>query len=64
MKCLLKSLGQIQCANAPQCLSWNQDFFLTHLPGEQLCPSPYTFLARQSYLSQKSFAQRKEMPFD
>ena len=33
----------------------------------QLCPSPYTFLARQSYFShlrQKSFAQRKEMPFD
>jgi len=33
----------------------------------QLCPSSYTFLARQSYfshLSQKFFAQRKEMTFD
>jgi len=38
--------------------------FLTQLPGKQLCPSPYTFLARQSYPSQKSFEQRKEMTFD
>jgi len=33
----------------------------------QLCPSPYTFLARQSHfrqLSQKSFEQRKEMTLD
>jgi len=33
----------------------------------QLCLSPYTFLARQSHfshISQKSFAQRKEMTFD
>jgi len=37
------------------------------LLGGQLCPSLYTFLARQSHfnrLSQKSFAQRKEMTFD
>jgi len=37
------------------------------LLGGQLCPSPYTLLARQSHfshLSQKSFAQRKEMTFD
>jgi len=37
------------------------------LLGGQLCPSPYTFLARQSHfshLSQKSLAQRKEMTFD
>jgi len=32
--------------------------------GGQLCPSPYTFLDRQSHLSQNSFAQRKEMTFD
>jgi len=35
--------------------------------GGQLRPSPYTFLARQSYfshLSQESFAQRKEMSLD
>jgi len=33
----------------------------------QLCPSPYTFLARKSHfhqLSQKSFEQRKEMTLD
>jgi len=37
------------------------------LLGGKLLPSPYTFLARQSHfnhLSQKSFAQRKEMTFD
>jgi len=37
------------------------------LLGGQLCPSPYTFLARQSHFShrgQKSFAQRKELTFD
>jgi len=37
------------------------------LLGGQLCPSPYTFLARQSHISnltQKSFAQRKKMTFD
>jgi len=35
--------------------------------GGQLCPSPYTFLARQrhfSHLSQKPFSQRKEMTLD
>jgi len=42
-------------------------FFLTHLFVWQLCPIPYTFLARQSHihhLSKKSFEQRKEMTFD
>ena len=42
-------------------------YLWTCLLGVQLCPSPYTFLARQSHfsiLSQKSFAQRKEMTFD
>jgi len=37
------------------------------LLGGQLCPIPYTFLARQSHfskLTQKSFGQRKEMTFD
>jgi len=34
------------------------------LLGGQLCPSPYTFLARQTHFSEKSFAQRKEMTFD
>jgi len=35
------------------------------LLGGQLCPSPYTFLARQkSHPSQNSFAQRKAMTFD
>jgi len=29
MKCLLKNLGQIQCAKVPQCLSWNQGFLDT-----------------------------------
>ena len=29
-----------------------------------MCTSPYTFLARQSYLSHKSFEQRKEVTFD
>jgi len=27
MKCLRKSLDQIQYAKVPQCLSWNQGFF-------------------------------------
>jgi len=27
MKCLRKSLDQIQCAKVPQCFSWNQGFF-------------------------------------
>jgi len=41
--------------------------FFTHLLAWQLCPSPYTFLARQSHFrqfSQKSFQQRNEMTFD
>jgi len=47
MKCLLKNLGQIQCAEVPRSLFWNQGY-LTHLLGEQLRPSPYTSLSRQS----------------
>ena len=42
-------------------------YLRAYLLGGQLCSSPYTFLARQSrfsHLSQKSFAQRKEMTFD
>ena len=41
--------------------------FPTHLLVRHLCPSPYTFLARQSHfcqLSQNSFEQRKEMTLD
>jgi len=37
------------------------------LPWGQLCPSPFTFLARKSHfshLSQKYFAQRKKVTFD
>jgi len=66
MKCLLKNLGQMQCAKVPRCLSWNQGF-LTHLLGELWRPSPHTSLSRQSrfpHLSQKSLEQRKEMTFD
>jgi len=49
--------------------NWGEKFscapyLRAYLHGGQLCPSPYTFLARQSHLSQKSFAQRKEMTFD
>jgi len=29
MKCLLKRLGQIQCAKVPECLSLNRGFFNT-----------------------------------
>jgi len=39
MKCLLKSLGQIQCAKDPQCLSWNQGFFIA-LIWEAIVPQP------------------------
>jgi len=31
MKCLLKNLGQIQCAKVPRCLSWNQFFWHIYL---------------------------------
>jgi len=31
MKCLLKNLGQIQCAKVPRWLSWNQFFWHTYL---------------------------------
>jgi len=47
------------------CLEFS--LFLTHLFVWQLCPSPYTFLARQSHfhhLGEKSFEQRKEMTLD
>jgi len=40
--------------------------FLTHLLVEQLRPSPYTFVSRQSHFShpsQKSLEKRKEMAF-
>jgi len=66
MKSLLKSPGQIECAKVPNCLSWNQGFFITHLFGGQLFPIPYTFLARQSYFrqpNQKSFEQKNEVTF-
>jgi len=41
--------------------------FLAHLFGEQLRPSPYTLLSRQTHFphsSQKSFEQRKELTID
>jgi len=44
-----------------------KSFFLTHLLGEQLRPSPYTFLSRQSHFppsESKNLEQRKEMTFD
>jgi len=50
----------------PRWLFWNQ-FFWTHLFGEQLHPIPYIFLARQSYFrhpNQKAFELSKEMTFD
>jgi len=66
MKCLLKSQVKSNVLKFPSvCLQIKA--FLTHLLGGQLCPSPYTFLARQSHFrlpSQKSFEQRKEMTFD
>jgi len=46
-KCLLKNLGQIQCANLPQCYSWNKGFFNT-LSWRQSCPAAYTFFSRQA----------------
>jgi len=39
MKSLLKSLGQIQYAKVPQCLSSNQGFFI-HVLGGNCVPSP------------------------
>jgi len=67
MKCLFKNLGQK--SNVRKCPSVCLEIwvFFTHLLVWQLCPSPYTFLTRQSHfrqLSQKSFEQRKEMTFD
>jgi len=61
MKCLLivwvRSNG-LKCPSV--CLEIRA--FLTRLLEGQLCPSPYTFLARQSHfhhLSQKSFEQKE-----
>jgi len=65
MKCLFKSLGQKSNVRKCPSVCLETSFFYTLV--WQLCPSPYTFLARQSHfrqLSQKSFEQRKEMTFD
>jgi len=52
MKCLLKNLGQVQCAKVSRCLSWNQGFWHTYLgsncapvltpcsPDKAVCPIP------------------------
>jgi len=61
MKCLLKNLGQIQCAKLPQRLSRNQDFFNT-LAWRKLCPSSYTFSSTKTH--SKVLEQSKEMTFD
>jgi len=53
MKCLLKILGQIQCAKVLQCLSWNQGF-LTYLLGEKWLSSPCTFLSTQSHFPHRN----------
>jgi len=46
MKCLLKNVGQIQCAKVPvDCLEISSFDTLTW---EQLCHILYTFLSRQS----------------
>ena len=37
MTCLLKNLGQIQCAKVPRCLFWNQGY-LAHLLGSNCAP--------------------------
>jgi len=66
MKCFLKALGQIQFAEVPSvCLEIR--FFLTHLLGYQLRPSPYILLSRHTrfpHASQMALEQRKEMTFD
>jgi len=56
MKCLLKSLCQVQCAEVPRavfCLEMRT--FLRHLFGRQLCPSPI-HLPRQTRSFQPSQA--------
>jgi len=61
-----KSGSKIQCTEMLQ-FFLEISFFFIHLLVWQLCPNPYTFLARQSHfreLSQKFFKQRKEMIFD
>jgi len=60
-------MGETQCVEVPQGFYWNLFFLKTHLLGEQLRRSSYTFLSRQGYFphpSQKSSEQRKEMTFD
>jgi len=66
MKCLFKNLVQNPIYESAPVFVLKLGF-LTHLLVSQLCPSPYTFLARQSHfhqLSQKSLEQRKKMTFD
>jgi len=56
-----------QSAEVPPVFVLKSGFFLNTLTCGQLCPSPYTFLSRQSHFphpSQKSFEQRKEITFD
>jgi len=71
MKCLLKIWIKSNVLKYPSgCLEIR--FLLTRLLGEQLCPSPYTFLSRQSRFPQpnqksldsKDLEERKEMAFD
>ena len=65
VKCLLKCLGQIQCAKVPQSLSWNQGFFDT-LAWGAIVPH-FLHLPRQTnhfrHPSHKPVEQRKEMTF-
>jgi len=67
MTCLLKILGQIQCAkvgSSSVCLEIR--FFDTYL-GVQFRPSPCNFISRQSDFpdpSQTFLEERKEMTFD
>ena len=66
MECLLKNLGQIQCAKYPGVGLQNQ-FFLTHLLRNQIRPSTYTYFSRQSRFpcpNQKYIEQRNNMTFD
>ena len=61
IKCLLKSLGQILCAEVPQDLSSNQGFF-NILTWEAVVTSLYTFPSSQRHFPHpKSFEQRTEM---
>jgi len=40
INCILKSLGQIQCAKVPKCLSWNQGYFNILTLGGNCRPVP------------------------